>query len=160
MTNTTKYLRPSTGSSMRIVVWVLGLLVVLPAAVAAGAPSPKPGGFRSPNLGPGQGWDLVLPSAGTYQYHCTPHPGMRGTIEVAANATSLGAAVEIKGYRFQPAATWVAPNATVTFTNRDEVVHTATETAADTGGGGSGSLSAPLVLLGVVLGAFLLQRRP
>ncbi|MBI2077280.1 MAG: hypothetical protein HYT80_02750 [Euryarchaeota archaeon] len=135
--------------------------MLVPLAVeAGGAPSKKPGGFASPNLGPGQAWDLVLPAPGTYAYHCTPHPGMRGTIMVASNATAANAAVEIKGYRFQPATTWLAPNGTIAFTNRDVVVHTATETAPESGNGnGSPASGVALTAVAAALGLALVRRR-
>ena len=36
----------------------------------------------SPTLNPGDTWQVKFTVAGTYQYHCTFHPGMDGTITV------------------------------------------------------------------------------
>ncbi|MHB8719302.1 MAG: cupredoxin domain-containing protein [Candidatus Dormibacteria bacterium] len=36
----------------------------------------------SPTLNPGDTWEVKFSVAGTYQYHCTFHPGMDGTLTV------------------------------------------------------------------------------
>ena len=40
------------------------------------------GAFDSGNLAPGAKWSHTFTQAGTYRYHCTPHPIMKGTITV------------------------------------------------------------------------------
>jgi amicyanin len=36
----------------------------------------------SPLLGQGESYDMVFNEAGTYRYHCTPHPNMLGAVVV------------------------------------------------------------------------------
>ena len=36
----------------------------------------------SPTLNPGDTWEVKFSVPGTYQYHCTFHPGMNGTVTV------------------------------------------------------------------------------
>lgn len=129
-----------------------------PAAVA-GVPTAKPGGFHSPDLAAGQNWDLYIPSAGTYYYHCKPHPVMQGTIEVTEDALDQSnVTVEAKDFKFEPATVRVRPNTTLTFTNRDSLVHTVTESNPPSGGGGSPA--PPFAwLLGALAAALLLRRR-
>ena len=40
------------------------------------------GSFDSGFLNPGQSWSFTFDKAGTYAYHCTPHPWMKGTVIV------------------------------------------------------------------------------
>jgi plastocyanin len=40
------------------------------------------GAWNSGNMAPGANFSTTFPSAGTFQYHCTIHPGMVGTITV------------------------------------------------------------------------------
>jgi len=40
------------------------------------------GAWNSGNMAPGASYSTTFPSAGTFQYHCTIHPGMVGTITV------------------------------------------------------------------------------
>lgn len=40
------------------------------------------GSFDSGNLPPGGRWTHTFTEPGTYAYHCTPHPWMKGTIVV------------------------------------------------------------------------------
>jgi len=39
--------------------------------------------FDSGILSPGATFDFVFPTAGTYEYHCTMHPQMVGTVNVS-----------------------------------------------------------------------------
>ena len=45
-------------------------------------PPAEPGGFDSGNIPPGGSWRHTFTRAGTYAYHCTPHPFMKATIVV------------------------------------------------------------------------------
>ncbi|MBU6429278.1 MAG: cupredoxin family copper-binding protein [Cyanobacteria bacterium REEB65] len=38
--------------------------------------------FDSGPIAPGSSWSHVFTEPGTYSYHCTPHPFMRGTLIV------------------------------------------------------------------------------
>ncbi|MDO8502764.1 MAG: cupredoxin family copper-binding protein [Gemmatimonadaceae bacterium] len=40
------------------------------------------GTWKSPLLAPGATYTREFPAAGTFPYHCEPHPGMRGTVTV------------------------------------------------------------------------------
>ena len=40
--------------------------------------------FDSGNIEAGQSWEHTFNDEGTFDYHCTPHPWMRGTVEVTA----------------------------------------------------------------------------
>lgn len=40
------------------------------------------GTFDSGLLNPGAAWGFVFPTAGTFSYHCSPHPWMKGTVIV------------------------------------------------------------------------------
>lgn len=44
--------------------------------------SPEDGGFESGSIEPGARRSLTFPRAGTFPFHCTPHPFMRGVIVV------------------------------------------------------------------------------
>jgi plastocyanin len=39
-------------------------------------------GWDSPLLAPGESYTREFTSAGSYPYHCAPHPGMKGTVTV------------------------------------------------------------------------------
>jgi plastocyanin len=41
-----------------------------------------PGDFDSGTFGPGKTWKLVTKKTGTFQYDCTLHPNMKGTLIV------------------------------------------------------------------------------
>lgn len=43
------------------------------------------GQFDSGTLQPGQSYTRTFDTVGTYAYHCTPHPNMKGTVTVTAN---------------------------------------------------------------------------
>jgi nitrite reductase (NO-forming) len=40
------------------------------------------GAFDSGNVDPGQSWRRRFDTPGTYPFHCTPHPFMKGVIVV------------------------------------------------------------------------------
>lgn len=40
--------------------------------------------FASPNLQPGMSWRQTFDAPGTYSYVCSPHPWMKGRLEVKA----------------------------------------------------------------------------
>jgi len=50
---------------------------VLPHTVTA-----DDGSFDSGLLNTGDTWNMTFSSAGTYSFHCTPHPWMKGTVIV------------------------------------------------------------------------------
>ena len=40
------------------------------------------GDFDTGDIGPNESASATLPTAGTFQYHCIPHPSMKGTVRV------------------------------------------------------------------------------
>lgn len=100
----------------------------------AGAPStekasyePKPNGFDSPPLDPGDTYTNTLEAPGLYTYHCHPHPWMTGTILVAPGAPAEEKHLALWEIRwFLPRDLVVAPGTELTWTNEDPVWHTVT----------------------------------
>jgi plastocyanin len=110
---------------------------------------------------PGAEATITFDTAGTYNYACLIHPVMTGTIVVGGGATPAASpeaspaaspvaspaadgAVDILNFAFDPPTITVPAGTTVTWTNRDEVPHTATgdDGSFDTDtidGGGSAS---------------------
>lgn len=41
-----------------------------------------PSGFETERLFPGESWERLFGQAGTYPYHCGPHPDMSGKVIV------------------------------------------------------------------------------
>jgi plastocyanin len=129
------------------------VLAAAPVVAQSTSPSHKPGGFHSPNIEPGAFWDLRLAAPGMYYYHCDPHPFMHGTIQVTENTPRVDVVeVAIQDFKYHPENLVVRPNATITFTNKDTVMHTAGEslppasTVAKKGSAGPGALGACMVL--------------
>jgi plastocyanin len=48
------------------------------------------GAFDSGNMAAGATYSYTFSTAGTYNYHCTYHSGMTGTVMVNAASTSTG----------------------------------------------------------------------
>ena len=118
------------------------------------------GSFDSGNLAPGDSFSFTFEDAGTFDYVCSYHPNMQGSVEVEAGAAPSAASpappdgtpapadddggapsevsVEIKDFAFNPETLSVAPGTTVTWTNNDTTAHTVT--AAD-GSFDSGNLA-------------------
>lgn len=146
----------------------LGPLLVL---ALAGAFSPMPamagrgGPLDSEELGEDDSWSYVFANAGTYSYHCAPHPWMKGTVVVQASDVSRPAPmnVSIVGFTFKPFELVVGLGTTVTWTNLDQAVHTVTSDEEPNPGG----IQKWQVVLGIVslvgivfLMAHLLRRKP
>ena len=62
-----------------------------PGAVPHTASSDTAGVFDSGNLGTGQSFSRTFTQAGTFAYHCNVHPGMTGSVIVAAAAATTPA---------------------------------------------------------------------
>lgn len=138
----------------------LVLLAGLIQPVESQTPDHKVGGFHSSNIAPGRSWNLTLQNVGTYHYHCHPHPYMEGVIEIRPDGLSGHVAVTIQGYAYEPDIVAVAPNTTITFTNKDTVVHTVDESAPPSGTTAKGSpATAFLVGVIVVAGVACIARR-
>lgn len=64
-------------------------------------------------------------SAGTFNYRCTRHSGMTGSVTVV-NGAPMTASVSITDNVFTPGTASVAPGGTVTWTNNGNSLHTVT----------------------------------
>ena len=63
-----------------------------PAGTPGHTTTADDGTWDSPTLVPGEVFSAVLSLAGTYDYHCRPHPGIRGSVLVADGAAAQRAA--------------------------------------------------------------------
>ncbi len=95
------------------------------------------GQWDSGMLMPGQYFDYLFTSEGVYDYHCTPHPFMTGTV-VVGRPDSVALDIKIVDFAFVPADTTVSLGSYVRWLNTGELVHTAT---ADSGQWDSGNLN-------------------
>ena len=87
--------------------------------------SDTPGLFGSSDLGDNGTYTHTFSTAGSFAYHCTHHSNMHGTVVVTA--TSPGPyEVWIQNSAFNPVPITVAQGTTITWTNKDGVVHTVT----------------------------------
>jgi plastocyanin len=100
------------------------------------------GSFDTGIIQPGRIATVEFDEPGTFPYACEIHPEMTGTVEVRNNgaatpetgtpesATPAGeagdATVTIRNLAFEPAETRIAAGSTVTWTNEDQLPHTAT----------------------------------
>jgi len=113
---------------------LLGLVILLGSATACGgggssgtmAPPPPAKELNSSTLGHLAQYPHTFATAGSFAYHCTIHPNMHGTVVVDASSAVTTAAVNITNNTFSPSTITVAPNATVTWTNQDNINHTVT----------------------------------
>lgn len=92
--------------------------------------SPPPEAILStPLLGRGESANQTFNALGYYDYHCHPHPWMRGRIivsDASPGAVAGTATVDILAFSFQPRVLVVQPGTTVRFTNGDPVPHNVT----------------------------------
>lgn len=151
---------------MRTLVAALTLLAAVPLVAAhtqTGTPQHQPGGFSSPAIGFQDSWNLTLATAGTYYYHCHPHPWMRGVIQVEEGAPASAVTVRAVNYEFAPEDVRLAPDTTITFRNDDNDTHYVTESVPPAGadpGGDSPALAAiPAALVIVAVGFQMVRRR-
>ncbi len=79
--------------------------------------STSDGGFwDSGLLSTGQSFTFVFSDAGSFPYHCTPHPSMQGTITVLALPT-FDIQVDIGDFFFSPQTIQIDPGQTVRWVN-------------------------------------------
>ncbi|MDD4969417.1 MAG: cupredoxin domain-containing protein [Paludibacter sp.] len=86
--------------------------------------------FESSNLGKGDKYSHTFNIGGTYAYHCKYHPNMTGNIIVTGGIKPNPNLVTIAGYAFSPSTLTVKVGTSVTWTNKDAAIHTATSTSA------------------------------
>jgi len=111
---------------------------VTSTSVPSGASS-----FDSGNMNAGQTFTYNFTMPGTYQYHCSYHSWMTGTVVVVAGTGSSGVHVSIPSGASNPANTpgyspdkitlVLGVNATVTWSNDDSAPHTVTSTSVPSG---------------------------
>src|SRR3989344_108570 len=93
------------------------------------------GMFFSANIAPGASYSYQFNTPGTFNYRCTIHPGMTGTVIVLPSNNPPPATnppitagetyqVKISGYSFTPKNITVNVGDTVVWTNNDAVTHT------------------------------------
>ncbi len=92
--------------------------------------------WLSPLLATGQSFSFAFDSAGTFPYHCTPHPFMTATVDVLP-AVVPDVIVDIGNFFFSPAVIQIDIGQTVRWINTVSVIHTST---ADGGLWDSGDL--------------------
>ncbi len=74
----------------------------------------------------GTSFDHKFAAEGTFNYHCTIHSNMHGSIVVSAAASPGDSNVVMSGLTFVPSSLVVKPGVTVRWTNNDTVAHTVT----------------------------------
>lgn len=147
----------------RAILLLLAALLAAPLALAddVDGDESRHAEESSPLLAKGESWSRTFAN-GTHEYHCHPHPHMKGVVKVSSEeGAPKNATVVIRNDTFEPAEVVVRPGGTVTWVNEDDVAHTATF-----GDAGHGShhhhMPAPgpvLVVLAAVLGVLLVRRR-
>jgi plastocyanin len=82
--------------------------------------------FNSGGMKPKDVFNQTFDKVGTYNYVCHPHPWMTGRIVVDPSLSpGTGAQVSIEGYRFVNESVRIGAGGTVSWTNRDADLHTA-----------------------------------
>jgi plastocyanin len=99
--------------------------------------------FDSGNMNAGDTYTYNFTTPGTYQYHCSYHSWMTGTVTVVAGSGAGGVKVSIPsgagnpanppGYAPDKITLVIGVNNTVTWSNDDTVPHTVTSTSAPSG---------------------------
>ena len=98
-------------------------------------------GASSPELPPGASWSYNLTSAGTFDYHCHPHPWMLAALNVLPSDGSAPRThiinitepegAEFEDWTFAPKAMDVRVGDTVTWVNVGTVMHRVTQTVGE-----------------------------
>lgn len=90
-------------------------------------PDPDPSvSFDSGNISPGAEFSFTFDSEAMVDYFCTIHPEMEGSVTVENGASSDPVTVIIDNLEFNPSDITIAPGTEVTWSNEDDVTHTAT----------------------------------
>jgi plastocyanin len=82
--------------------------------------------LNSGNIGTGNSFTHQFNTAGTFNYHCTHHPSMTGSVVVNDNATETTVNVSIVSNSQPFHAASVKPGGSVHWTNNTNMVHTVT----------------------------------
>ncbi|HWG89868.1 MAG TPA: plastocyanin/azurin family copper-binding protein [Candidatus Thermoplasmatota archaeon] len=80
---------------------------------------------ESPMLSKGEAWQSPFFAPGRIEYHCHPHPGMKGTVLVSEKDPAAKDRVEvrIKDFAFEPQVIVVKPGGVVNWTNEGDQAH-------------------------------------
>ncbi len=82
--------------------------------------------FSTGCIGQDQSFDVTFGKAGTFYYHCHPHPWMKAKLVVDPSGTNTApVTIEIENFRY-PSEIRLGLGTKVTFVNKDPVKHTAT----------------------------------
>jgi len=84
--------------------------------------------FDSGNMVKGNTFSYTFSTAGTFAYHCKYHSNMTGKIIVQGGSNQAPNTVLISGFAFVPATLTIKAGTSVTWTNKDAALHTATST--------------------------------
>ena len=104
---------------------ILPLLAIAALALSCGKKSSptQPGGggggtletFSSGNLPSGSQFSHTFTNTGSFDYHCTIHSGMTGTVVVVASGSVDAATVTTPGMTFSPSSVTINQGGTVTW---------------------------------------------
>ncbi len=102
-------------------------MVALVASCSNKATNPinNPPALNSGDIAANGQFPHTFASAGTFNYRCTRHSGMTGSVTVV-NGAPMAASVSITDNVFTPGTASVAPGGTVTWTNNGSALHTVT----------------------------------
>lgn len=85
--------------------------------------------LNSGDIGAGGTYPHTFAATGSFNYRCTRHPTMTGTVTVSSGAPmSVAVSIGNVSAGFSPAAATVGIGGTVTWTNNDSELHTVTST--------------------------------
>jgi len=91
------------------------------------------GSFTSDYISPGATWQHTFATAGTYAYHCTPHPWMKGVVHVTGGPAPAGGASPAPAPATQAGAPPASTSTTATTARTAAAASSSTTTTAAAG---------------------------